>query len=170
MNALDALILPGIADSRPPVIEKVTIYDPKWDLVETVSPNSRIKLTDKVRVVVRAYDQMDGNSERRRLGLYKLGYQILKNDKAAEPKWTIVFDRMPTAEAIRFVYANESHSGATGETIFNYIVTNVAKDDEFREDLIDPVTIEAGTHVLRVFAADYFGNIASKDIEFEVVK
>ena len=171
MNALDALILPGIADTRPPVIEKVTIYDQKWDPVETVSPNSRIKLTDKIRVVVRAYDQVDGNSERRRLGVYKLGYQILKNDKVvAEPKWTIVFDRMPSGEAIRFVYANESHSGATGETIFNYIVTNVADGDEFREDFIDPAAIEAGTYVLRVLAADYFGNIASNDIEFEVVK
>ncbi|MEQ1643168.1 MAG: hypothetical protein ABL959_06965, partial [Pyrinomonadaceae bacterium] len=80
MNALDALILPGISDSRPPVIEKVSIYDQKWNLVETVSPNPRIKLTEKSRIVVRAYDQMDGNSERRRLGVYKLGYQILKND------------------------------------------------------------------------------------------
>jgi len=171
MNALDALILPGIADSRPPVIEKVTIYDQKWIPVETVSPNSRIKLTDKIRVVVRAYDQMDGNSERRRLGVYKLGYQILKDTKAAaEPKWTITFDRMPSGDAIRFVYANESHSGATGETIFNYIVTNFAGGDEFREDFIDPTAVEAGSHVLRVFAADYFGNISTKDIEFEVVK
>ena len=31
MNALDALKLPGITDSRPPVIEKVTIYDQDWN-------------------------------------------------------------------------------------------------------------------------------------------
>ena len=29
-------------------------------------------------IVVRAYDQMDGNAARRRLGLYQLGYQVRK--------------------------------------------------------------------------------------------
>jgi len=164
MNALDALILPGISDSRPPVIEKVSIYDQKWNLVETVSPGSRIKLTEKSRIVVRAYDQMDGNSERRRLGVYMLGYQILKSDKTplADPKWTIVFDRMPSNDAVKLAYANGSHSGATGETIFNYIVTNFVSGGENREDLFDPASIGAGQIVLRGLAQDYFGNESSK--------
>ncbi|MBP9110901.1 MAG: SMP-30/gluconolactonase/LRE family protein [Pyrinomonadaceae bacterium] len=172
MNALDALILPGISDARPPVIEKVSLYDQKWNLVETVSPASRIKLTEKTRIVVRAYDQMDGNSERRRLGVYMLGYEILKSDKTplAEPKWTIRFDRMPSNSVVRLAYANGSHSGATGETIFNYIVTNFVSGGENREDLFDPATIGAGQFVLRVFAKDYFGNESSKDIDIEVLR
>lgn len=172
MNALDALILPGISDSRPPVIEKVTIYDQKWNLVETVSPASRIKLTEKTRIVVRAYDQMDGNSERRRLGVYMLGYQILKSDKTpfAEPKWTIRFDRITSNNAVKLAYANGSHSGATGETIFNYIVTNFVRGGENREDYLDPATIGSGQFVLRVFAKDYFGNESSKDIDIEVLR
>lgn len=172
MNALDALILPGISDSRPPVIEKVSIYDPKWNLVETVSPASRIKLTEKMRIVARAYDQMDGNSERRRLGVYMLGYQILKSDKTplGDPKWTIRFDRMPSNSVVRLAYANGSHSGATGETIFNYIVTNFVSGGENREDLFDSATIGAGQFVLRVLAKDYFGNESSKDIDIEVLR
>ena len=172
MNALDALILPGISDSRPPVIEKVSIYDRNWGLVETVSPASRIKLTEKTRIVVRAYDQMDGNSERRRLGVYMLGYQLLKSDKTplADPKWTISFDRMPSNNAVRLAYANGSHSGATGETIFNYIVTNFVSGRDNREDFLDPATIGSGQFILRVFAKDYFGNESSKDIDIEVLK
>jgi|CXWL01.1.fsa_nt_gi sugar lactone lactonase YvrE len=172
MNALDALILPGIADSRPPVIGKVTLFDQKWIPVETVSPNSRIKITAKTRIVVRAYDQMDGNSERRRLGVYKLGYQVLNSDKTpvAEPKWTIHFDRMPSNDAVRFAYANESHSGATGETIFNYIVSNFVNGDEYREEFLDPASLGTGHFTIRVLAADYFGNTSSKDVDIEVLK
>ncbi|MBK9527060.1 MAG: hypothetical protein IPO41_01755 [Acidobacteria bacterium] len=98
MNALDALILPGISDSRPPVIEK------------------------------------------------------------------------PSNSVVRLAYANGSHSGATGETIFNYIVTNFVSGGENREDLFDPATIGAGQFVLRVFAKDYFGNESSKDIDIEVLR
>jgi len=172
MNALDALTLPGISDARPPVIENVDIYDQNWNLVETVSPNSRIKLTEKSRIVVRAYDQMDGNSERRRLGVFKLGYQILRPDKTplADPNWTITFERMPSNNAVKFAYANGSHSGATGETIFNYIVTNLVNGEEYREGFIDTANIGSGQFTLRVFAADYFGNTTSKDIDIEVLK
>lgn len=172
MNALDALTLPGVADSRAPVIEKVSIYDQNWNLVETSAQNSRIKLTGNTRIVVKAYDQVDGNSDRRRLGVYKLGYQLLDAAKnpVGEPKWTIKFDRMPPNAAVKFVYADKSHSGATGETIFNYIVTNFVDGDEFREGFLDVSTLPNGNHGVRVFAADYFGNVASKDIEFEVQK
>ena len=121
---------------------------------------------------MRAYDQMDGNSERRRLGVYMLGYQVLKSDKTplADPKWTISFDRMPSNNAVRLAYANGSHSGATGETIFNYIVTNFVSGGDNREDFLDPATIGSGQFILRVFAKDYFGNESSKDIDIEVLK
>ena len=171
INALDALVLPGVSDSRTPVIEKVTLFDENWREIETEQPNSRINLRGKIRVTVRAYDQMDGNADRRRLGVYKIGYQILQSEKPIfEPKWTIVFDKMPDTEAVRLVYAKGSKSGATGETIFNYIATNEVDGDIFRENFLDANALEAGNYVLRVFAADFFGNTASKDSSFEVVK
>ena len=122
--------------------------------------------------MVRAYDQTDGNPEKRRLGVFKLGYQVLKQDGSAvaDTKWNIVFDRLPSAASIPFVYANGSKSGATGETIFNYIVTNSVSGDEFREDIFDATALENGIYTLRVFAADYFGNTSSKDVAIEVLK
>lgn len=172
MNALDALTLPNLTDTRMPTIEKVSFFDENWREIETAGANTRIKLAAKVNVVVRAYDQADGNSDRRRLGLFRLGYQILRADGgiAKETKWTIVFDRFPPAGAVPFVYAAGSHSGATGETIFNYIVTNFMHGDEFHGDFLDTGGLAGGNYTLRVFAADYFGNTAQKDTAVEVLK
>ncbi|MEP6787247.1 MAG: hypothetical protein ABJB40_02365, partial [Acidobacteriota bacterium] len=172
MNALDALILPNLTDSRPPTIENVTLFDQNWREIETGGKDQRIKLSGKTRIVVRAYDQADGNSERRRLGVYKIGYQLIKPEGSAvtEVNWTIIFDCLPVAAAVPLVYANGSKSGATGETIFNYIVTNHVRGDDFREDFFDVGPLPAGIYTLRVMVADYFGNISNKDISIEVLK
>jgi hypothetical protein len=168
MNALDALILPGVSDLIAPVIEKVSLFDENWREIETEKQNSRIKLSEKTRVVVRAYDRMDGNAERRRLGVFKLGYQILREDETAltDEKTTISFALLPDSNFVRLVYAAGSKSGATGETIFNYIVSNEINGEIGRENFLDASTLEPGNYILRVFAADYFGNKAVKDIQF----
>ncbi|MEO6656025.1 MAG: hypothetical protein ABIO36_08065, partial [Pyrinomonadaceae bacterium] len=172
MNALDALIFPNLADSRPPTIENVSLFDENSPGIETTDNNSRIKLSGKTRIVLRAFDQTDGNSERRRLGVYRLGYQLLKSNGSivTDTNWTITFDRLPAHESIKLVYAAGSKSGATGETIFNYIVTNSVYDDDFHEGFLDAAALEKGIYTLRVFAADYFGNTSSKDVAIEVLK
>ena len=139
---------------------------------ETKSETARNKVSGKIRIVVRAYDRMDGNAERRRLGVFALGFQILKADKSpqTEEKTTISFAEMPDADFARLVYAKGSKSGATGETIFNYIVTNEVRGEFGKEDFFDTANLEKGNYILRVFAADYFGNKASKDLEIEVIK
>jgi sugar lactone lactonase YvrE len=169
MNALDALEFPGIKDSIAPTIERVALYDEGWQLIgETHLRDERIKLGGKTRIVARAFDRMDGNADRRRLGVYRIGYQILRADETpiTETDWTISFDRNPDAEAVRYVYATGSKSGATGETIFNYIATNRVSGDSFREDFFDAGALENGDYILRVFAADFFGNQTSEDINF----
>ncbi len=169
MNALDALILPGISDSIAPVIEKVSLFDENWrSLGDASDKNSSVNLSGKTRVVVRAYDRINGNAERRRLGVYRVGYQILNADKTplSDIKWTISFDRLPDSEAVKFAYATGSKSGATGETIFNYIASNQVSGASFREDFLDANQITQGNYVLRVFVADFFGNTASKDVNF----
>ena len=172
MNALDALELPGISDNIAPVIEKVTLYDENWQAVETPNGAARINLDGKTRLVVRAYDRMDGNAERRRLGVFQVGYQIFREDKTpvTEQLWTIRFDRLPEPEAAKLVYASGSKSGATGETIFNYIATNQVHGNTAKEDFFDTAKLEKGNYILRVFAADYFGNTASKDLEIMIDK
>lgn len=172
MNALDALILPGISDNRPPTIETVAFFDENWREIETDGEKSRINLSGKIRVTVRAYDQVDGNADRRRLGLYKLGYQVFQpgSQPAEQTEWTISFDRLPTPEFVPMVYAVGSHSGATGVTVFNFIVTNKVAGDNASEGFIDTDLLDNGIYNLRVYAADYFGNTSTKDITFEVNK
>jgi hypothetical protein len=172
INALDALIFPGITDTRPPTIESVSLFDENWRELETTPAAQRIKLSGKIRIIIRAFDQMDGNSERRRLGVYKVGYQIMNSDgsPAGDTKWPLVFDRMPSPDAVRTAYGPGSHSGATGETIFNYIATNEVEGDTFREGLLDISAMNAGAYTLRAYAADEFGNTTYKDIPFEVTR
>jgi DNA-binding beta-propeller fold protein YncE len=172
INALAALELPGIKDSIAPTIESSTVFDQNWAPVETKVPRGRIKLAGKFRVVVRAFDRMDGNSDRRKLGVYKLGYQVFRDDglPVGEAIWSILFDRMPPNEAAKFVYARGSQSGATGETIFNYVVTNRLDGDRSHDDVFDTANLSPGNYTIRVFAGDYFGNISTKDILIEVNK
>jgi sugar lactone lactonase YvrE len=172
MNALDALIFPNISDKIPPKIEKVSLYDENWSPIETEKGNSRIKLKGKIRVTVQAFDRMDGNPERRKLGVYKLGYQLLKDEKTPliEPKWTISFQKMPDTDFVKLVYAKGSKSGYTPETIFDYIVTNEVLGDKGRENFLDLNGIENGNYILRVFASDLFGNTTTEDISFELIK
>lgn len=171
MNALDALILPKASDKRPPKIEGVSLFDEKWNEIETGKGNERISLKGKVRIVIRAFDQMDGNAERRKLGLYKVGYQLFDEDekpleKFENPNWTIKFDKTPENSTARLVYAEGSQSGATGETVFNYIATNEVSGRKGRESFLDAGKLKKGNYVLRIFAADFFGNTASEDIKF----
>ncbi len=170
INALDALILPGISDKRPPTIEKATLEDENWNALETKSLSGRIEVSGKVRLIIRAYDQVDGNADRRRLGVYQVGYQLLNKDLTplSDPIWTIRFDRLPADESIRLVYADGSKSGATGETIFNYIATDRVDGDSFKEDFLDTAALNTGDYVLRAYAADYFGNKSYIDIPIEV--
>lgn len=168
MNALAALTLPNVSDSIAPTIEDVSLFDENWNEIETPPGASRIKLSGKTRIVVRAFDRMDGNPERRKLGVYRLGYQLLQF--GGDVNWSITFDRNPPPEAVKTVYATGSQSGPTGETIFNYIVTNRLNADAFGEDFLDASRFENGTYKVRVFAADFFGNQTYKDIEFEVRK
>lgn len=169
MNALDALILPDIADTVAPKVEKVSLFDENWR--EIKDENASIKLDGKTRIVVRAFDQMDGNNERRKLSVYNLGYQILRDETTIiDKKSTISFALLPDERAVKFVYAKGSKSGATGETIFNYIVSNEVNGDFYKEDFFDASKLENGNYILRVFASDYFGNQTSQDVEISVEK
>lgn len=170
LNALAALELPGASDKIAPVVEKIELSDENFRILETDRLSRRITVVGKTRIVARAFDRMDGNADRRRLGIYRAGYQLLKADQtpAADAVWPIVFDRLPDYRAVGLVYDRGSRSGATGETVFRYIVTNEVRGDVAHEGFLDASAHSPGTYTLRVFAADYFGNIGSLDLPIEI--
>lgn len=172
MNALDALVFPNISDTVAPTIEKVYLTDENWREIETEGANQRIKLNGKTRIIVRAFDQMNGNASYRKLGAYCLGYQILREDKTplAEPNWTISFARLPDEDAVKVIYAPGSQSGYTPQTIFDYVVTNEVYDDIVKENFFDAGGLETGNYILRVLAADFFGNNIKKDLKIEIFR
>jgi DNA-binding beta-propeller fold protein YncE len=177
-NALAALELPGVKDTVAPVIEKegVRLFDRTGKEFESSASSKKAKssvqpiiVRDAVRIVVRAYDQMDGNAARRRLGLYRLGYQVLKENGSPapgfpEPLVTISFESLPDdGRSAPIAYAWGSKSGATGETIFAYIVTNKVRDRAAAEDYWHTSQLPEGDYILRVFVADFFGNRTTRD-------
>jgi len=187
VNALAALELPGLIDTLPPAIEGVTITTPEGQPLEaspgvqtqgqkSTRASKRIPVRGRLRVIVRAYDQVNGNAGYRRLGPYRLGYQVLKSDGSPAPGFdrprdNIVFERLPAdPRAVAIAYAEGSQSGYQGKTVFAYIVTNVVRDGEAREDFLDTTSLAPGDYILRVFAEDFFGNRATRDVSIAVVR
>lgn len=165
MNALDALVLPGAQDTIAPKIEKIMLYDEDWSEVK-----QKEALRGRIRITVRGFDQMDGSSTRRRLGIYRLGYQILtpNNLPVSDKLETISFERLPDSESANLVYAVGSQSGYTPETVFNYIVSNRVKDGAASEDFFDTTKMPNGDYKIRVFVADFFGNETVQDLNLKV--
>lgn len=196
-NALAALELPGVRDTVAPVIEPngVLLLNQSGVAFNASSNASSpggggkqgrenekagrengppVNVSGDVRIVVRAYDQMDGNAARRRLGLYRLGYQILKRDGQpapgfAEPLMTISFESLPDDPATaRYAYNEGSQSGYTSQTVFAYILTNRVRDREAIEDYWHSAELAPGDYLVRVLAEDFFGNRTTREISVRV--
>jgi len=131
----------------------------------------RLLVSGRVRIVVDAFDRNDRNAPRRRLGLYRLGYQILKSDGSAatpgfaSPLINLVFDRLPSdPEAAKITYAETSGITVYGNstTRFLYEVTNTVRDGLATRGVWNASELPAGDYILRIIAADYSGNEAQQ--------
>ena len=121
-----------------------------------------------VQIVAEAWDQVDGNLPRRRLGLYALGYQIL--DAAGRPlpgyespRMNIEFNRMPPQdEAVKAIYAPDSGITVHGSAVtrFQYVVTNSIRDGLLATGLWQPGELPPGDYTVRITARDFSGNAA----------
>jgi len=177
VNALAALTLPGLRDTVPPVIEDVTITNDQDRpfLREEKQGRPLVVISGRARIIVRAYDQVDGNATYRRLGPYRLGYQVLTATGQPSPGFgarreTIVFERLPSdPTAVARVYARGSQSGYEGRTIFAYLITNQMRDGVAREGFWDSSELAPGDYIVRVFVADIFGNETRRDVPVRVV-
>ena len=134
----------------------------------TEKRNGRLVVSGDVKIVVAAYDRVDGNVASRKLGLYRAGYQLLREDGSAvagfeQPLVNIEFNRLPPDDAdVAIAYAPGSGVSAYGTpTRFKYIVTNRVRDGEARQGLLRTAGLAPGNYLIRVFAEDYAGNRAS---------
>lgn len=168
---LNPLALPfaGYGDHFAPRIARdgVRLFDESGALVKE-RRDGRLVVRGRVRVVVDAFDQVDGNQPRRRLGLYRLGYQLLHADGSPapgfeQPRVQIEFDRLPPdREAPKIAYADESGITVYGsrETRFLYEVTNTVRHGRAERGTWDTTALPPGNYILRILAADFAGNEA----------
>ena len=159
----------GFKDTVAPTIEKdgIQVFDESGTrLVEKQA--GRVLVHGNVSIVVDAFDRNDGNASRRRLGLYSLGYQILKPDGTPatgfeQPRINLVFNRLPPErDATKIAYAEQSGITVYGNatTRFLYNVTNTVRDGRAAPGIWDTTQLPKGDYVLRISAADYSGNEA----------
>jgi hypothetical protein len=158
------------SDTVRPTIERrgVRFYDESWAPLDRVA-DGRVLLSGRVRIVVDAYDQMDGNSRRRRLGIYRAGYRVLTTGGVIEeqPGDTILLDQLPEGTAAaHLVYAEGSGIPVYGarRTRFRYIVTNRVAGGEAAEAFWDTSRLPPGPHVVEVFVADAAGNATTTTV------
>ena len=166
----------GFTDNKAPTIESIQLFDAARGNEFKDKQADRTIVSGNVRIVVDAYDRTNLNPERRRLGLYKLGYQVLKSDGSAapgfeEPRITILFNRLPwDDEATKIAYAAESGITVYGsaKTRFLYEVTNTVRDGRAAQGVWDTSQLPKGDYILRIIAADYSGNEAQENRELKL--
>jgi sugar lactone lactonase YvrE len=165
-------------DTVPPTIARggVRLWDEHGQPF-TRRVKGRLVVHGRVQVVVDAWDQVDGNARRRRLGLFKLGYEVLHDDGSPvvgfeTPRDAILFNRLSIApDAARLVYAPGSGIPFYGRraTRFLYTVTNTFLDGVAAAGVWDSSVLVPGPYTLRIHAADVRGNQAPANRDLRVM-
>jgi sugar lactone lactonase YvrE len=170
----------GFTDHIAPTIEKngIQLFDEAGKRLEE-KHDGRLVVRGRVRIVVDAYDRADLNSDRRKLGLYKLGYQLLKFDGSPSPGFehpriTLLFNQLPRdSEAVKLAFADESGITVYGSatTRFLYEITNIVRDGYDRPSTWNTSEQASGDYILRIIAADFSGNeaLADRDIPIKLM-
>jgi hypothetical protein len=175
-----ALPFPGLVDTIVPRIDQVFLALPSGQKL-TQRRGGRVLVrrdAGPLALVVEAWDQMDGNAARRKLGLYRAGFQVLRADGTPlpgfeTPRVNIEFNRLPADdETVKLAYAEQSGITVYGSarTRFLYVLTNVVRDGRAEEGYWDPAPLAPGDYVIRTLAADHAGNsaLAGRDLAITV--
>jgi DNA-binding beta-propeller fold protein YncE len=165
-----ALGFVDFTDHVAPHIEGMQLFDAAGQLLDKKQKGRLLVPRDAagVQIVVDAWDQVDGNLPRRRLGLYALGYQVLHADGSAlpgfeTPRMNIAFNRMPLDEhAAKIAYDARSGETVHGSAVtrFRYVVTNLVRDGLSQIGSWPTDALPPGDYTLRITALDYAGNRA----------
>ncbi|MFC0253286.1 NHL repeat-containing protein [Massilia consociata] len=172
----------GFTDTVPPTINSITLFDSQGKRLSAPKgkrgePLRVPRALGEVNVVVDAYDQVDGNLARRRLGLYQLGYQLLRADGTPlpgyeRPRITQVYDRLPrNQDAVKAVYAPDSGITVYGSktTRFAYALHSRLRDGEVETGSWQVGGLAPGAYILRIHAADYAGHVARERRDLPLV-
>jgi hypothetical protein len=160
----------GLRDTVAPHIQGIALYDSSGQRLPA-RKGRRVQVAralGEVTIVADGYDQMDGNLARRRLGLYKLGYQLLHADGTPvagfeTARITQVYDRLPRERAaVKLVYADSSGITVYGSkaTRFAYAVNNTLQGGLALAGSWKMGELAPGDYLLRIYAADYAGQVA----------
>jgi len=151
--------LPGFVDTIPPTIAPrgIELMDLAGQPIKD-RRRGRLIVSTPVRLVVEAWDRVDGNATSRRLGVYALGYQVLGSDGRPAagfdtPRMTVRFDRLPAdPSAALALYATGSGIPfyGTRRTRFKYVVTSGSDDSGRVVDVPwDASALAPGDYVIR---------------------
>jgi len=162
----------NFSDTVAPRIDDLLLMDAR-DVPLVAREDDRVRVPRDgggVQIVVDAWDQVDGNLPRRRLGLHTLGWQLLAADGTPVPgfevpHYTIDFARMPPhPDAVRVAYAADSGITVHGaaRTRFRYAVNNTVRDGRLDPALWNPRDLATGDYVLRAVVRDASGNTATR--------
>lgn len=160
----------GYRDTVPPRIDGVSLLDDAGTPL-AAREDGRVLVTRDgggLQVVVDAWDQVDGNLPRRRLGLHRIGYQVVHADGTPAPgfeapRMNLDFSRMPAhPEAVLTAYAADSGITVHGaaRTRFLYVPSNIVRGDTVAEARWDPAPLPAGDYLVRAVGVDAAGNRA----------
>lgn len=167
------------ADHVAPKIDDIAVLDAdNQRLVEKVDGRLRVPRDGAgLQLVVEAWDQVDNNLPRRRLGLYSLGYQILDANGRVlpgyeQPRTNIIFNRMPPQrEAVKQAYAADSGITVHGSssTRFRYVLTNTVRDGLLAGGALQLAELQPGNYTIRISAKDFSGNEAVAGRELQLL-
>lgn len=177
-NAI-ALGFTGYADHQPPRIDGIHLLDTLGQPLEEKEGGRLIvpRELSGVQIVAEAWDQVDRNLPRRRLGLYALGYQLLDAEGRPlpgheAPRMNIEFNRMPPdPDAVMLAYAPDSGITVHGSAVtrFQYVVTNRIRDGVVEAGAWQPTELPAGEYLIRITALDYSGNAAAANRDLRIL-
>jgi hypothetical protein len=156
-------------DTVPPTIEPAGIEVVNSDgAAFSERQNGCLLISGDVDIVVSAYDRVDGNIANHKLGLSRIGYQLLDRNGSPvggfeQPLMNTQFNRLPwDGSSVFYAYAAGSGGSAYGTpTKIRYIVTNRVRDGEAIDGLLRTSSLAPGDYIIKVIAEDYAGNRAS---------
>ena len=162
------LQLKDFRDTVPPSIAAIEVHVAAGLLLSRREAGRLLVPRGEVSVVLDAWDQVDGNLPRRRLGLYSLAFQWLHADGTPvtgfeQPRSVIEFSRLPDDDLVKTVYADKSGITVQGnaETHFRYAIGR-PQDQNGVGSLCATTALPTGDYVLRIVAKDFSGNEATR--------